>query len=1009
MNIMKQFGNQNREPVKEVIRLPSPGDSRCLLIPKSGRSLAAPGMPPMMQLPPEINTNFRSRVLLVRWRIKEALEHLMGVRSVWGWPENLVINHGREERWQPFTSPHLDDALSGKWYKRTVEHLRRTRGLDAKMVGTDGLLVLVNPLIIYGDKTGKDAYQRYSMEPWMVTSALLRRFIRYQPWAWRHIGFIPDLELKSKATKGRQRVKDQGISTANYHFCFKAMLEGFREVTTEGFITYVRLGKLVRKVRMVCPIMMVLNDGKSGDTLVCRYLSYRTGTGAISRRCLTSFEDCDDPLHECEWRDGLKIQELLKACEQTGGDNADVRADAHSQLKQMSIHPVNNAFDTEGVSFGDNDMGISYATPGDFMHMFDSGVIKYVVKCTLDSIGDQKKAALDLLVDDLFCNHRSSLKSEYPRNNFAKGFTNLTLITSNEWAGCLFTLALLCSTDAGQEILSKSKRFQKENIADDVVHSVVGQVTNREEEAKKISAKSKQLDDNATRQVFSSSESEGEEQREPPAAGASRQKKRKAKSKRLNEEHEEYQSVLRKCSVLDFLNLAETLLCFRSLYKSEEAIKDWFTWDNQSQSWDSELTGKKWELDKSIRRMLALVKLYMPRETGNGWKIQKFHDALHAFRDFEEFGLAQNYDCGTNESGLKSWAKDLSATAQMRGAPSFISQLSDRQHEAECIADALSANGYSRFAVPRSPEQVLRDNYAARDRKLDKCMGTRVKIYSRRSLPPKWLGDEKRRKGHLDVHPSVHRSFQKMILMQREHMEDAKNPAPDSYVEPQMDLLNGRLEPFWCCYSECSVYLPDEGKRRTLRAHPNYHNEGSYYDWVYAHFHGESSERSRFPSKIVTFVKDKVGTDQEAIYALVQSCTEEDKRFRRNDSVIFYHWFLEYENAETKGRGNGPTPRGQGTYLRAVLRLVPIESLSAGCYAFEERKVHFSEGHLHLQEVAAGKTTTEEEKRHKRCFRHVIVVGHPVHWASKFWNGSGEEDAIAVLDQEEEDEYLAIL
>jgi hypothetical protein len=45
-------------------------------------------------------------------------------------------------------------------------------------------------------------------------------------------------------------------------------------------------------------------------------------------------------------------------------------------------------------------------------------------------------------------------------------------------------------------------------------------------------------------------------------------------------------------------------------------------------------------------------------------------------------------------------------------------------------ADALSANGYSRFAVPRSPEQVLRDNYAAQDRKLDKCMGTRVKIYS---------------------------------------------------------------------------------------------------------------------------------------------------------------------------------------------------------------------------------------------------------------------------------------
>ena len=94
----------------------------------------------------------------------------------------------------------------------------------------------------------------------------------------------------------------------------------------------------------------------------------------------------------------------------------------------------------------------------------------------------------------------------------------------------------------------------------------------------------------------------------------------------------------------------------------------------------------------------------------------------------------------------------------------------------------VEANDSLNPAPPADDNEWL---YAAQDRKLDKCMGTRVKIYSRRSLPPKWLGDEKRRKGHLDVHPSVHRSFQKMMLMQQEHMEDAKNPAPDSYVEPR--------------------------------------------------------------------------------------------------------------------------------------------------------------------------------------------------------------------------------
>ena len=93
-------------------------------------------------------------------------------------------------------------------------------------------------------------------------------------------------------------------------------------------------------------------------------------------------------------------------------------------------------------------------------------------------------------------------------------------------------------------------------------------------------------------------------------------------------------------------------------------------------------------------------------------------------------------DCAfiTSETGiLTPWAAKTKGRGNgptPRGQGTYLRAVLCLLVPIKSNADALSANGYSRFAVPRSPEQVLRDNYAAQDRKLDKCMGTRVKIYS---------------------------------------------------------------------------------------------------------------------------------------------------------------------------------------------------------------------------------------------------------------------------------------
>ena len=123
----------------------------------------------------------------------------------------------------------------------------------------------------------------------------------------------------------------------------------------------------------------------------------------------------------------------------------------------------------------------------------------------------------------------------------------------------------------------------------------------------------------------------------------------------------------------------------------------------------------------------------MPRETGNGWKIQKFHDALHAFRDFEEFGLAQNYDCGTNESGLKSWAKDLSATAQMQGAPfifpAFPSETKDT-HSGFLAAKVFGSRSIWNGCTCRIPEFWRYHQKNDADRSLLRSRGFLPSTYS---------------------------------------------------------------------------------------------------------------------------------------------------------------------------------------------------------------------------------------------------------------------------------------
>jgi hypothetical protein len=47
------------------------------------------------------------------------------------------------------------------------------------------------PIVLYMDKTGTDAYQRYTLEPVLFTTGVISKEMREDRRSWRHLGFIP--------------------------------------------------------------------------------------------------------------------------------------------------------------------------------------------------------------------------------------------------------------------------------------------------------------------------------------------------------------------------------------------------------------------------------------------------------------------------------------------------------------------------------------------------------------------------------------------------------------------------------------------------------------------------------------------------------------------------------------------------------------------------------------------------------------------------------------------------
>jgi hypothetical protein len=119
----------------------------------------------------------------------------------------------------------------------------------------------------------------------------------------------------------------------------------------------------------------------------------------------------------------------------------------------LGSHAVPNAFFP--LNFG-LEHGVFGHTFADLMHVLEEGVFKHLLSIFLDPLSDAVAGDLgDDLVTKLFGSKANRCHGMwlFLRLNFTRGFTLLTLLSSEERVGALLVLVILLQTARGQEIL----------------------------------------------------------------------------------------------------------------------------------------------------------------------------------------------------------------------------------------------------------------------------------------------------------------------------------------------------------------------------------------------------------------------------------------------------------------------------------------------------------------------------------------------------------------------------
>ena len=265
------------------------------------------------------------------------------------------------------------------------------------------------------------------------------------------------------------------------------------------------------------------------------------------------------------------------------------------------------------------------------------------------------------------------------------------MLTADEWAGMAMTLLVVTRFQRGRDILQdRFSAYQSDDPAStDYMPSPV-----RDLGSEFLNAVGADV---------------SEEEDDDFDLDNDRQEEYDVEESRFCRHMEEMGTVDGDPSVTDWgiVELLERVLAFHAFYKRGGP----YSWHDPSSD--------EAKIRLKVREMLGMISQRLPRETGNGWNLQKFHEMLHLASNMSRLGSPQNYDAGPGESSLRVWAKKPAMTAQKKGAVRFAEQVAARLHETACFEKMERAEfSYTKLGdhlAPMWPDSIeegeTEDNY----------------------------------------------------------------------------------------------------------------------------------------------------------------------------------------------------------------------------------------------------------------------------------------------------------
>jgi hypothetical protein len=852
-------------------------------------------------------------------QIKELLEE-----EIFKDASNLVVNPLNPYGKYVPPGNRYDEIHSGDWYCRTY---------DERIKDPNNEVLLA--LKIYIDKTGCDPMlQRHGLEPVMFTFTIIKRGVQQDcKRAWRHIGFIPDLDQRPKSESAYSSSNDarRGRSTRNYHSCLRVLLQPLYALQKTGMNVFLRIGNYVKEVQGHFPVAMIIGDAKSQDALCCRVPHY--DQPRMSRACYTSFSDCCKPDHKCVWVKQKHQEQLSSRCA-----DPQSRKDPIFLAKLRSVSTVRCSSSLFEMDFGDNLYGQFRACTVDPMHLFEGGWCANVAKAFVRPLRSRVRFELDILLERIRVSSRSSVRDRFPRINFSGGVTSMTQIASHEWPGVILAYLIAIQMPQGQKLLTSRLEDDETKFQKKITQTNVKAKFNKARESvlrrhQLLSVKDRMAIQKRRRQKDHNNDASSSSDDEDGHSSCGEESSSDCDDHFIimNGTEKEGSNNQTRCTLENIVQLFEMMLCFHAFYKNSTY---WKIGDRRSYN----------RFKDAVQALMKQLVITLNRgDKTHNWNTQKTHEILHFADQICEYGHIMNADTGVGERGLKDWAKKAARRA-LKGSIDVFTDSTTRQVvdtlTLRKAAEVMNVGDHMFCYNQRHTRAPLPEKEAISQEMSGMLVGEpKFKIVGRFvdgtvQTEVKWFGCTAKKNSSV-VHPKI------VELVEEEYFWEGEDNATN-------ERDNGTTERVIFGYTEYQLPCGN-----LVRAHPNFRSEGPFYDWCivpdpneehdYAveHISVRKVPESLHRCKSLSLIEQKWGRNHVpcrvlALYkhpengtpmAIIHPCRPWMEVNNHKSSVITEHWNLQCSLVNFYKRPDGTLSERNGPGRTIVRRYLPMYHL----------------------------------------------------------------------------------